>query len=71
MKQLSEPLVAARREGVEMVCADGCVHCVFPILAAFIGNHPEQCLVGCCTENRCPKCLMPANQRGAHVQYPL
>ena len=52
-----------------MVCADVCVQHVFPILAAFIRDHPEQCLVGCCIENHCPKYLMPANQRGANAQY--
>ncbi|KAF8546324.1 hypothetical protein OG21DRAFT_1479689 [Imleria badia] len=70
MKKIVEPLVAAGREGVEMVCADGRIHRVFPVLAAYIRDHPEQCLVACCTENRCPKCLVPANQRGTNLRFP-
>lgn len=36
----------------------------------YIGNHLEQCLVVCCAENWCPKCLVPANQWGTNVQFP-
>ncbi|KAI9570029.1 hypothetical protein HD554DRAFT_2204195 [Boletus coccyginus] len=44
MTLLLKPLVAAGEQGIEMVGADGYVCQVFPILAAFIGDHPKQCL---------------------------
>ncbi|KAH9979692.1 hypothetical protein BJV74DRAFT_879402 [Russula compacta] len=64
MRKILEPLISVGKNGVEMTCADSLIHRIFPILAAYIADHPEQCLVACCMENRCPHC-------GENVESPL
>ncbi|KAF8882079.1 hypothetical protein BD779DRAFT_1407552, partial [Infundibulicybe gibba] len=64
MTQILAPLVKAGQEGVETICADGFIRLLYIILAAYIADYPEQCLVACCMENRCPRCIVDPNSRG-------
>lgn len=67
MESLLRPLQDAGVNGVEMACADGFVRQVYPILCAYVADYPEQCLIACNNENRCPRCDVGAKELGQPV----
>jgi hypothetical protein len=51
-------------DGVDIICANSSICHAYPILAAYIADFPEQCLVICTRENWCLHCTCEPDQYG-------
>ncbi|KAG1735953.1 uncharacterized protein EDB91DRAFT_1235852 [Suillus paluster] len=64
MRIVLEPLIEAGKSGVEVTGGDGKVRMVHLILACYVADYPEQCLVTCAEYGTCPKCEVDNSQMG-------
>ncbi|KAF7311896.1 hypothetical protein MIND_00200800 [Mycena indigotica] len=71
MHTLLQTLEKAGEEGIKMLCADKYFRQQHPILAAYLADHPECCLVSCCDENQYTGCEVHPNKRGDPISSPL
>jgi hypothetical protein len=55
-------LKEAERRGIAVVGGEGLVHLVFHILAYYVVDYPEQCLVIYTKYGTCPKCRARADK---------
>ena len=71
MRYLLGPINSIGETGIEMMSGDGIWRRCHPIFAAFVGDYPEQTLVTCTFNGRCPKCIVPDEQLGDYEPFPL
>ncbi|KAG8784203.1 hypothetical protein FRC12_018893 [Ceratobasidium sp. 428] len=64
LAKIFEPLKSASKDGVLARCADGYVRHIYPVLAAWIADFPEQTDLACTTRSGCPKCTQGWTGRG-------
>ena len=68
MAKILRPLESAGVTGIELATGDGVVRRCHPLLAAFVGDYPEQCLVTC--SKHCPICPIAKNELGENYCFP-
>ncbi|KAG1898415.1 uncharacterized protein F5891DRAFT_955444 [Suillus fuscotomentosus] len=59
-----DPLIEAGKKGMEVTGGDGKVRIMYPILACYVADYPEQCLVTCPKYRTCPKCQVSDDEMG-------
>ena len=70
MEHLLGPIHGYGERGLVIMSGDGTWWRCHPIFASFVGDYPEQALVTCTYNGRCPKCLVPSDQLGDLRRFP-
>ena len=71
MQKVLGPIGSVTKTGVAMMSGDGIWRRCHPMFAIFVGDYPEQALVTCTFNGRCPKCLVTPGQLGEYKSFPL
>ncbi|KAH7335923.1 hypothetical protein B0J17DRAFT_729859 [Rhizoctonia solani] len=64
MEKILEPLRVVSADGIDLWCPDGCKRHIYPRVAAYTADWPEQNLQCCTTEGGCPICKTTYKKRG-------
>jgi hypothetical protein len=70
MANALSPISSLGETGVAMMSGDGVWRRCHPIFGIFVGDYPEQALVTCTYNGRCPKCTVPLGQLGQYESFP-
>ncbi|KAI9429265.1 hypothetical protein H4582DRAFT_1827220 [Lactarius indigo] len=70
MDKVLSPIHSYGEDGIVMMSGDGTWRRCHPIFAAFVGDYPEQTLVTCTYNGRCPKCTVPRGRLGEFLRFP-
>ena len=71
MGKLLDPITSHGEAGLPMMSSNGVWQRCHPIFAIFIGDYPEQTLVTCTYNGRCPKCSVTPDELGESQSFPL
>ncbi|KAN0136268.1 hypothetical protein V8E53_005873 [Lactarius tabidus] len=71
MRKVLSPIESYGETGIAMATGDGIWYRCHPVFATFVGDYPEQSLVTCTSNWRCPKCLVPTDELGNNTRFPL
>ncbi|KAH9904248.1 uncharacterized protein B0H18DRAFT_899461, partial [Fomitopsis serialis] len=64
VKMILKPLIEAGKTGIDVTGGDGKVRRVHPVLASYVADYPEQCLVTCAKYGTCSICQCPESGLG-------
>jgi hypothetical protein len=70
MSNVLGPISCYGETGIAMMSGDGIWRRCHPIFAIFVGDYPEQALVTCTYNGRCPKCTVPPGRLGEYRLFP-
>ncbi|KAG8940754.1 hypothetical protein FRC03_005129 [Tulasnella sp. 419] len=56
LRRILQPLEKAGKEGIELMSGDGKIRDCHPIVACYVADYPEQCLITCVRSGECPVC---------------